>query len=340
MSKTVTTSSMPSGRTSTDRPLVSVLMPAYSHAPYIEQAIRSVWSQTYRNIELIVVDDCSPDATFEIARTLGQESPVPMKVVQNPANQGISNTLNHALRLSSGELISILASDDWFEPHKTEDQVSILLKDKSVVCVHSNSFLVTPENEQIGEVYGVGLLPALKGDCFWDIAYGRGNLVAITAMFWRDLIDEFDPSLLAEDFDLHLRLSQQGRYAFISAPLTYSRIVPGSLGKRPDKYIDELFVVLRKHRGALGINYDDVIMTRALHAINICAAHDYWVGLENVINLGIDHSRSTSEMATFLSKAIVVCLSMVGREQLAHHVPQFIRQGLSRVYQKWLFQVR
>jgi glycosyltransferase involved in cell wall biosynthesis len=340
MLKPVNTSSIPLGHTLADRPLVSVLMPAYGHTAYIKAAIQSVWSQTYRSIELIVVDDCSPDGTFEMAQSLVAQSPIPMKVAQNSSNQGISGTLNHALSLAKGELISILASDDWYDDHKTADQVSVLLTDKTLGCVHSNSFLITPDDQVIGEVYGVGILPPLEGDCFLDLAYGRGNLVAITAMFWRDMIDEFDADLMAEDFDLHLRLSKQKPYAFITTPLTYSRVVPGSLGKRPDKYIDELFSVLHKHQTDLGDDYDSVVMTRALHAVNICAAHNHWFGVQNAIELGVEHARDPAEVMSFLAKASTVSISMFGRDLIAHRIPKPMRESLSKSYQNWLFRSR
>ncbi len=62
-------------------PLVSVIMPAYNHERFVEEAVRSVWAQTYANVEVIVLDDGSRDRTPEILRRLEAESPIPMRVV-------------------------------------------------------------------------------------------------------------------------------------------------------------------------------------------------------------------------------------------------------------------
>ena len=94
-------------------PLVSVLMPAYNHQQFVEQAVRSVWAQTYKNIELIVIDDGSSDRTLEILKRLSLQSPISMKV-DTHANQGICRTLNKCFDLSRGELIAFLASDDQY----------------------------------------------------------------------------------------------------------------------------------------------------------------------------------------------------------------------------------
>ena len=100
-------------------PRVSVLMPAYNHERFVEQAVRSVWEQTARDIELIVIDDGSTDSTAEILQALAAGSPIPMKVSVQ-ANAGISTTLNRAAGQARGEWVSILASDDYYVTHFIE----------------------------------------------------------------------------------------------------------------------------------------------------------------------------------------------------------------------------
>lgn len=92
-------------------PLVSVLITAYNRAAYIAEAITSVLNSTYQNIELIIVDDCSTDATYSIAQQF-KEKDNRIKLYKNEPNLGQFNNRNKAISLASGVYIKFLDSDD------------------------------------------------------------------------------------------------------------------------------------------------------------------------------------------------------------------------------------
>lgn len=92
-------------------PLISVLMTAYNREDYIADAIESVLASTYTNIELIVVDDCSKDATVEVARSYAAKDSR-MRVVVNEKNLGDYPNRNRAASLAKGEFIKYVDSDD------------------------------------------------------------------------------------------------------------------------------------------------------------------------------------------------------------------------------------
>ena len=85
------------------QPLVSIVIPAYNHENFIEESIASSLNQTYKNIELIVVDDSSSDRTYEravaLTRKLDGQSPSRHKIVRNEKNLGVCKTLNRGLSL-------------------------------------------------------------------------------------------------------------------------------------------------------------------------------------------------------------------------------------------------
>ena len=110
--------------TDKDLPLASVIMPAFNHELYVEDAVRSVLDQTYPNVELIVVDDASTDRTPEILAALADEQR--FTFVRNDRNSGINPTLERGLALSTGHYLSILASDDMILPQKIERQIQYL----------------------------------------------------------------------------------------------------------------------------------------------------------------------------------------------------------------------
>ena len=103
-------------------PMVSVVIPSYNHAAYIEETLDSVFVQTYRNLELIVIDDGSIDGSQDIIRNKLRDCPFPFEFVARD-NQGAHATLNEAIRLAHGRFINPLNSDDQFEPTRIADMV-------------------------------------------------------------------------------------------------------------------------------------------------------------------------------------------------------------------------
>jgi glycosyltransferase involved in cell wall biosynthesis len=106
-------------------PLVSVNMCAYNVAPYLEETIHSILNQTYRNIEFIMVDDCSTDDTLAIMQQYAALDNR-IKVLRNAENMGMSRSRNVCLAHSSGKYIAIQDANDISLPHRIETQVNYL----------------------------------------------------------------------------------------------------------------------------------------------------------------------------------------------------------------------
>jgi glycosyltransferase involved in cell wall biosynthesis len=106
------------------QPLVTVVIPAYNVAPYVSQAIDSVLAQTYKNIEIIVVDDGSKDATRDVVALYAEKNLVHYIYQEN---KGLSAARNTGIRKAKGEFIAILDSDDLFLPEKIQQQVAYLV---------------------------------------------------------------------------------------------------------------------------------------------------------------------------------------------------------------------
>jgi alpha-1,3-rhamnosyltransferase len=102
----------------------SVVIPAFNHERYVEEAVQSVLDQTYPGVELIVVDDASHDRTWEIVQRLADRHG--FTFIRNERNLGLNATLERGLARSSGDYVSILASDDAILPHKIARQVEYL----------------------------------------------------------------------------------------------------------------------------------------------------------------------------------------------------------------------
>jgi glycosyltransferase involved in cell wall biosynthesis len=124
------------------QPLVSVIIPVYQGADFIEQAVRSVLDQTWRNLEVIVVDDGSTDDTVARARAIDD----PRVRVLQQANAGASHARNRGFEASRGELIQFLDHDDILHPRKLETQARRLLESglQAIACCTWERFSSTP----------------------------------------------------------------------------------------------------------------------------------------------------------------------------------------------------
>ena len=103
--------------------LVSIVMPSYNTAGFIDKSIESVLAQTYTNWELIIVDDCSTDNTEEIVNSFEDER---IKFFKNETNSGAAVSRNKALREAKGKWIAFLDSDDLWHPEKLERQIAFM----------------------------------------------------------------------------------------------------------------------------------------------------------------------------------------------------------------------
>ncbi len=105
--------------------LVSIIMPSYNCGEFVEETIRSVQAQTYKNWEIIFMDDCSTDDTVKLVSELREKNPR-IRFFQNQCNSGAAVSRNNALREAKGRWIAFLDSDDLWEPEKLEKQIMFM----------------------------------------------------------------------------------------------------------------------------------------------------------------------------------------------------------------------
>ena len=122
-------------------PKVSIIMPAYNAEKTVVQAINSVTGQTFRDFELIVIDDCSKDNTLSVIKKLAKEDER-IVLLRNEKNSGVSQTRNYGISMAQGELIAFLDSDDMWREDKLEKQLEIFEKyDNAVISYTASSFI-------------------------------------------------------------------------------------------------------------------------------------------------------------------------------------------------------
>ena len=103
--------------------LVSIIMPNYNGAKYVQETIKSVLAQTYQNWEILFVDDCSTDNSIEIAERFQDPR---IRILKNEKNSGAAVSRNYALREAKGRWVAFLDSDDLWLPQKLEKQIAFM----------------------------------------------------------------------------------------------------------------------------------------------------------------------------------------------------------------------
>jgi glycosyltransferase involved in cell wall biosynthesis len=202
--------------------LVSVIIPTYNRAKTIERAVNSVLAQTWKEIEVIVVDDGSTDETNEVLKRYGDK----LRVIRQQ-NGGASAARNTGIKAATGEIISFLDSDDAWLPPKTERQANLLQRTESsgVVCCVCNARMLFSSGA-VTSFQVAGLHPE-QAEGVWSnpahILVDRFLLFNQVAAIRREALDHsgyFREDLrIMEDYDLALRLSLMGPWAFIADPL-------------------------------------------------------------------------------------------------------------------------
>jgi glycosyltransferase involved in cell wall biosynthesis len=203
-------------------PLVSVIIPVYNRASTVGRAVESVLRQTYRPLEVIVVDDGSTDGTAESLAAYGDK----IILIRQP-NGGPSSARNTGVRHSKGIFIAFLDSDDTWEPAKLEFQVRLLILggEKVPCCVCNARNIVGGESiETSFEIAGVG---SGLAEGYWlnpaDLIASRfllfNQVVAIRRAAFEKVGGFKESMRVLEDHDLAFRLSLLGPWAFISEPM-------------------------------------------------------------------------------------------------------------------------
>lgn len=206
-------------------PLVSAIIPTYNRAHVICEAVESALSQTYPNMEVIVVDDGSKDDTLERLSQFGDR----IRVLKQ-GNAGPAAARNTGLGAARGELIAFLDSDDIWLANKTERQVSLLQRaGDSVPCCLSNILMKWKSGDRTS--FDIAWLRPSVEEGLWlnvaEVLATRTVLFNQGIMIRRAVLDKiggFDTSIrYLEDVEYPLRLSLEGPWAFIKTPLVIWR---------------------------------------------------------------------------------------------------------------------
>ncbi len=216
-------------------PLVSVICLCYNHEKFVEEALTSVFSQTYPNIETIVVDDASTDQSVAVIRKIlsgiAAIDAGNIKTIYLPENLGNCKAFNRGLAVAQGKYVIDFATDDVMLPERVEQQVNCFEKlDESYGVVFTEAAYINESGQHLYYNFRDKLsrlypdkIPV--GDVYAKVL-STYFISAPTLMMKKKVLDElggYDEQLAYEDFDFWVRSARNYKYAFLDECLTKVR---------------------------------------------------------------------------------------------------------------------
>jgi GT2 family glycosyltransferase/radical SAM superfamily enzyme YgiQ (UPF0313 family)/SAM-dependent methyltransferase len=226
-----------------DAPRISVVMSVYNGAAHLEEAVTSILQQTYANFEFIIVNDGSTDATGEILQKFDD---CRIRMISNPANLGLTKSLNIGINAARGEYIARMDADDLSLPHRLERQLEFLEKSPDCAVVGSAYYQIDDQGRIRSLIEVLTADADLRAGLRRQNWFGHGSVMLRRQALLQ--VGGYDEEFAyAQDYDLWLRLSEQFQIANLEEPLYCWRATASclSLNKNQEQ---EYFAGLARQR--------------------------------------------------------------------------------------------
>lgn len=298
---------------------ISAIIPAYNAEGTVSRALDSVLAQTRLPEEILIVDDCSGDATAIVAGTYADRG---VKTLRLRNRSGAAAARNAGIRAARGSWIAFLDADDEWLPGKIEKQATAIANRPQVSLVFCGSEEFSPEGHSLGDTFRGA--PVVVGDEAWKALLAYNFVSTPTVLAPRKLLLElggFDERLkVAEDQDMWVRLALAGPLAYVPDPLVRVHVQPNSLSSwSPEDQTDYTLPMIERHLTALSeqLAADEVRRIRGARLQNAglinCAHGDLRGGVPPLLRsafLGYRPARAV--------RAIVGALVRTGLTRAAH----------------------
>jgi alpha-1,3-rhamnosyltransferase len=204
---------------------VSVFVPSYNHARFIERCLRSIMNQTHKPSNLLVIDDGSTDNSVKVIEHVLKDCPFPCELIAR-ANKGLCATLNEGLSRTSGEYFSYIGSDDLWLPNFLAERMRVLKERPNAVLAYGHAYLID-EHDHITDcsLDWVTSSEYLDGDVRPLLFRGIAP-ISSTIVHRRSALEKrrWNQNAKLEDYELNLLLAHDGEFAFDPQVLSTWRV--------------------------------------------------------------------------------------------------------------------
>lgn len=245
------------------QPRLTILLLCWNHERYLEQCIGTLAVQTSRDFDIVFLDNVSTDKSAALAARLLAESGISHRILTNDRPQTIAANLNRMLEQSTGELISFLSTDDWFDPRYVEAMTDASLQHPEIAWFSSGAWV---HHEPSGD-----LEPREKSffagreDIVSQLLAGNEPFFFAGHCYSRRLLIEiggWDGDQLIEDGDLFIRLAQRTPHMIVDEKLFFYRSHPLSASRDAGFMIRGLEKFFEKHRSTFPVRIDGLLSSR------------------------------------------------------------------------------
>lgn len=228
-------------------PLVTICTPVYNHEKYLHDYFKSIMHQSYQNIELIIIDDCSDDNSVKIIEEWMEALEKRfsrVSFIARKTNKGLIYNCNEGLQIASGKYFCLFASDDIMHQDNIKNKVEYLKKYKDVALVYSDGFLIDEnssyedlENHLVAKFSQNQNL--YEGEVFQKLI-DFGNFIPAPAVLVRREIllklGGYSSDYMFEDYQMWLKIAKEHKFGLIHKPLVYYRLSANSLSRSVDSF--------------------------------------------------------------------------------------------------------
>jgi len=239
-------------------PKVSVIIPTYNRAHFLTQAIDSVFAQTFKDYEILIVDDGSTDHSVDVIKQYGDR----VRYIYQE-NEGPPGAMNTGVENTTGEYYVVLGNDDMLMPDMLERQLAVMEKDPDLAFVCAGTYFVDEEGEIIKTSkdgrYREKTFKSLLSDNFvW-------HLTTVVRRSMADEVGHFDENLYTtHDYNLWIHLALKHKFEYTDAPLAKFRQHPGNTSKKLDIFLKDHLTILDKETVASQLTFGEKKYYRAL----------------------------------------------------------------------------
>jgi len=231
-------------------PFVSVIVPVFNREAVIGEAVGSVVRQTLNDLEIVVVEDGSADASAEVAQRAGGGL---VRVIGHSANRGIPAARNTGLEAARGKYVAWLDSDDLARPKRLERQARFLERNPQIALVGSCAGRTTPDGRRAGTMQ----VPLLKHEPLAAALLFRSPFQQSSIMGRAAVLKDFEYRAefpVCEDLDMFIRISRKHRIANMGEVLIDRRMHPGQINRAADALVrDRKQVLFRELLQEMGV---------------------------------------------------------------------------------------
>jgi len=236
--------------------LVSVVMAVYNGQDFVESAIQSILDQTYKNFELIIVDDGSTDDSAAIIKAIKDKR---IHYIYEK-NRKLPGALNNGIAHAKGEFIARMDADDLSYPDRLEKQANFLLKNNDVALVGANFDIIDLDGQLIGRSYHLDRPSDIKLEFLLRNPFGHGTIMVRRHAL--ELIGSYDAQHPIEDYELWWRLAQKFKLANLPDFLYAWRVSPAGMSHgdtdRRQKPIADLMDRVRRESTLTGMTRAEI----------------------------------------------------------------------------------